>query len=154
MRLTLTSSSFQNGEDIPKQFTCDGEDISPQLSWNGAPSGTKSFALLADDPDAPVGNWNHWTLWNLPADAHSLPESMSKTAQLSNGAEQGTNDFKKVGYNGPCPPPGKPHRYYFKMFALDTTLNLENGAGKQELENAMKGHIVAQAEWMGRYHRK
>lgn len=153
MSLTISSSSFPNGADIPKQFTCDGADVSPQLSWNDPPAGTKIFALLLDDPDAPVGNWNHWAAWNLPATVRSLPEGVAKTAHLPDGTEQGMNDFRKPGYNGPCPPPGKPHRYYFKLFALDTKLDLKAGAGKHDLERAMKGHILAQAEWMGRYKR-
>ncbi len=153
MSFTISSPSFSSGGDIAKKFTCDGADVSPALSWTAPPAGTKSFALLADDPDAPVGNWNHWTLWNLPAGARSLPEASSKDARLPNGTEQGRNDFRKTGYNGPCPPPGKPHRYYFKLFALDQNLNLKPGASKKELEAAIKGHILAQAEWMGRYGR-
>jgi Raf kinase inhibitor-like YbhB/YbcL family protein len=151
--LTISSKSFTNGGDIAKKFTCDGEDVSPELSWNGAPAGTKSFALLSDDPDAPVGNWNHWTLWNAPPESRGLPEGTKKVAQLPDGTQQGLNDFPKVGYNGPCPPPGKPHRYYFKLFALDAKLTLKQNSGKRDLETAMKGHILAQAEWMGRYGR-
>jgi len=154
MSLTLTSSSFPRGGDIAGKFTCDGEDVSPQLAWNDVPAGTQSFALLADDPDAPVGNWNHWVLWNVPATARSLAEGVSKTGKLPDGSEQGMNDFHMIGYNGPCPPPGKPHRYYFKLFALDTKLALNIGARKADLEAAMKGHIRAQSEWMGRYARK
>jgi len=153
MSLTMTSASFANGGDIAKKFTCDGADVSPQLAWSGAPAGTKTFALLADDPDAPVGNWNHWTMWNLPATLGGLAEGVAKTAHLEGGSRQGQNDFRKTGYNGPCPPPGKPHRYYFKLFALDAGLELKAGAGKAQLEAAMKGHILAQAEWMGRYGR-
>ena len=154
MTPTLSSVSFPNGGDIPKRFTCDGEDVSPALSWNEVPAGTKSFALLADDPDAPAGNWNHWTLWNVPPESRGLPEGVSKVAQLPDGTVQGLNDFRKVGYNGPCPPPGKPHRYYFKLFALDAKLTVKEKSGKRELEAAMKGHVLAQAEWMGRYGRK
>lgn len=153
MSLTLSSQSFANGGDIAKQFTCESADVSPQLSWTEPPAGTKSFALLVDDPDAPVGNWNHWTLWNLPTSARGLPEGARKEAQLPDGTQQGVNDFRKTGYNGPCPPAGKPHRYYFKLFALDAKLDLKAGAGKPELEKAMKGHILAQAEWMGRFKR-
>jgi Raf kinase inhibitor-like YbhB/YbcL family protein len=153
MSLTLTSPSFSNGGDIAKRFTCDGADVSPQLSWSDPPAGTKTFALLVDDPDAPVGNWNHWTLWNLPANSRGLPEGMSKQAHLADGTEQGQNDFRKTGYNGPCPPPGKPHRYYFKLYALDVKLDLKAGASKKEVEAAMKGNILAQVEWMGRYGR-
>jgi Raf kinase inhibitor-like YbhB/YbcL family protein len=153
MSLSLSSSSFPNGGDIPKQFTCDGADVSPQLAWTNPPAGAKSFALLVDDPDAPVGNWNHWTMWNIPENLHSLPEGVSKIPRLPDGSEQGKNDFRKIGYNGPCPPPGKPHRYFFKLFALDAKLEVKPGATKQNLESAMKGHILAQAEWMGRYGR-
>lgn len=153
MSLKISSSSFSDGGNIDRKFTCDGADLSPQLSWNDPPAATKSFALLVDDPDAPVGNWNHWTMWNLPANAHSLQENHSKEAHLTDGSEQGHNDFRKTGYNGPCPPPGKPHRYYFKPFALDAKLELKPNASKKELEAAMKGHILAQAEWMGRYGR-
>lgn len=151
--LKITSPNFSNGGNIDKKFTCDGLDVSPQLAWTNAPSGTKSFALLVDDPDAPVGNWNHWTMWNIPASSHSLPENVPKEAKLPDGSEQGLNDFKKAGYNGPCPPPGKPHRYYFKLFALNASLDLKSNASKRELEAGMKGHILAQAEWMGRYGR-
>ena len=154
MSLTISSPSFTNGGPIPRKFTCDAADVSPQLSWTDPPAGTKSFALLVDDPDAPVGNWNHWAMWNLPVTLRSLPEGVSKTARLpNNGGEKGMNDFHKVGYNGPCPPAGKPHRYYFKLFALDTTVHLKSEDGKPELEKAMKGHILDQAEWMGRYKR-
>jgi hypothetical protein len=153
MSLTISSPSFSSGGDIAKKFTCDGADVSPQLSWNEPPAGTKSFALLADDPDAPVGNWNHWVLWDLPPETRGLAEAVSRAARLPDGSQQGTNDFRKTGYNGPCPPPGKPHRYYFKLFALDAKLDLKAGAGKRDLEAAMKGHVLAQAEWMGRYGR-
>lgn len=153
MSLTISSPSFSNGGDIARQFTCDGADLSPQLSWTDPPAATKSFALLVDDPDAPVGNWNHWSAWNFPPTLRSLPEGVAKTAHLPDGSDQGTNDFRKPGYNGPCPPPGKPHRYYFKLFALDTKLDLKSNAGKHDLERAMKGHVLAQAEWMGRYKR-
>ena len=153
MSLNLSSPSFTNGGDIDRKFTCTGADVSPQLAWGEPPAGTNAFALLVDDPDAPVGNWNHWTLWNLPPSAHGLPEGMSKEGRLPDDSQQGVNDFHKTGYNGPCPPAGKPHRYYFKLFALDTKLDLKTGAGKPELEAAMKGHILAQGEWMGRFKR-
>lgn len=153
MSFSLSSSSFSNGGMIDKKFTCDGADVSPQLSWMESPAGTKSLALLADDPDAPVGNWNHWAMWNVSANQRSLSEGVSKEARLPDGSQQGMNDFRKTGYNGPCPPRGNPHRYYFKLFALDTKLDLKSDAGKKELEAAMQGHILAQAEWMGRYGR-
>ena len=153
MAFTISSSAFSSGGSIPKKFTCDGPDVSPELAWTEPPAGTKSFSLLADDPDAPVGIWNHWTAWNLSVTLRGLPEAVSKDARLTDGTEQGRNDFGKTGYNGPCPPPGKPHRYYFKLFALDTMLDLKAGSRKKELENAMKGHILGQAEWMGTYGR-
>ncbi len=152
MSLTISSPSFSNGGDIAEKFTCDGTDVSPRLTWTEPPAGTKTFALLADDPDAPAGNWNHWTVWNLPASLRGLPEGFSKDARLPDGSQQGLNDFGKHGYNGPCPPPGKPHRYYFKLFALDVKLDLQTGS-KKDLEAAMKGHVLARAEWMGRYGR-
>lgn len=153
MPLVISSPSFSNSGNIPKKFTCDGPDVSPQLVWGEPPSGTKNFALLVDDPDAPVGNWNHWTTWNLPPGSRGLAEGVSKEARLPDCTEQGRNDFGKVGYNGPCPPPGSPHRYFFKLFALDMKLELKPGAGKKELEAAMTGHILGQGEWMGRYGR-
>src|SRR5579871_225603 len=153
MSLSISSPSFTNGGNIARKFTCDGADVSPQLSWSHPPQGTKSFALLVDDPDAPVGNWNHWAMWNLPAAARDLAEGIRKDAELSDGSRQGQNDFRKTGYNGPCPPPGKPHRYYFKLCALDASLDLKPGATKKNIEAAMKGHILAEAEWMGRYGR-
>jgi len=151
MSLSLASNSFSNGGDIPKQFTCDGANRSPDLSWTGAPAATKSFALLVDDPDAPAGNWNHWAIWNIPANVHSLPEGVKKDHHLPDGSEQGMNDFHKMGYDGPCPPAPKPHRYHFKLFALDTKMSLNSEAGKPELEKARKGHTLAQAEWIGIY---
>jgi len=153
MAFRISSTSFADGGDIPKKFTCDGADVSPQLAWSEPPSGTRSLALLADDPDAPGGNWNHWILWNMPAETRHLAEGVSKTAQLPDGSRQGVNDFHKVGYNGPCPPPGKPHRYYFKLLALDARLDLKGNSVKRELEAAIQGHILAQSQWMGRYGR-
>ena len=126
MNLNLSSTSFPNGGEIAKKFTCDGPDVSPALSWSEAPARAKSFALLMDDPDAPVGNWNHWTLWNLPPTARKLDEGLSKAAQLPDGAQQGLNDFRKTGYNGPCPPPGTPHRYYFKIFCARPETHVES----------------------------
>jgi Raf kinase inhibitor-like YbhB/YbcL family protein len=153
MSFTISSPSFTNGGNIAQKFTCDGADVSPQLSWGDPPAGTKTFALLVDDPDAPVGNWSHWAMWNVPATARGLAEGIRKEERLSDGSMQGRNDFRKTGYNGPCPPPGKPHRYYFKLYALDTTLDLKLSATKREVEAAMKGHVLAQGEWMGRYGR-
>ncbi len=153
MPFAISSTSFTNGGEIPKKFTCDGADMSPEFSWTEPPSGTQSFAMIADDPDAPVGNWNHWVLFDLAPASASLPEGLSKIDELPGGGRQGRNDFRKIGYNGPCPPPGKPHRYFFKLYALNAKLNLKPGASKPEVEHAIQGHILATAEWMGKYGR-
>ncbi len=153
MALTLSSNSFHTGGQIPKKFTCDGADQSPALAWSDAPQGTRTFALIGDDPDAPAGTWVHWVIYDIPAQTHSLPEAVEKKDTLTGGGRQGLNDFHRVGYGGPCPPPGKPHRYFFKLYALDTELNLKAGATKKELEQAMRGHILAQCELIGQYKR-
>jgi hypothetical protein len=153
MSFALVSSAFSEGSAIARQYTCDGADLSPALSWGEAPTGTQSFALIADDPDAPSGTWTHWVLWNIPAQVMVLPEGVHKTEVLENGARQGRNDFKRIGYGGPCPPPGRPHRYFFKLYALDARLDLKAGASRGELEAAMKRHIVSQASLMGTYKR-
>jgi Raf kinase inhibitor-like YbhB/YbcL family protein len=153
MSFQISSAAFSGGETIPKKFTCDGPDVSSQLSWKDAPQATQSFALIVDDPDAPAGTWVHWVLYNLPANTRELPEGIEKQEQLSDGALQGRNDFRKIGYAGPCPPRGKPHRYYFKLYALDLKLDLKGGATKADLEAAMKGHILSQTELIGRYGR-
>ena len=153
MALEIKSPDFAAGGTIPRQFTCDGEDRSPALEWNAPPQGTKSFALIGDDPDAPVGTWVHWVVFDLPASARGIPQNFPKTEQSADGARQGRNDFKKIGYGGPCPPPGKPHRYFFKVYALDTQLNLQAGSSKKDVEKAMQGHVLAQGEYMGRYGR-
>jgi len=153
MAFGISSPSFQNGKDIPKKFTCDGEDVSPALSWTDPPQGSKSFTLIADDPDAPRGTWTHWVLYDLPAPTTNLPEGVPKTGELTAGGRQGTNDFPKIGYGGPCPPPGKPHRYFFKLYALDSQLNLKAGTSKQEVEHAMQNHILGRTELMGKYGR-
>jgi Raf kinase inhibitor-like YbhB/YbcL family protein len=153
MPLQITSAAFSAGETIQKKITCDGPDVSPKLSWNEPPAKAQSFALIMDDPDAPVGTWVHWVLFDLPADTKELSEGVAKQEQLSNGARQGRNDFGKIGYGGPCPPPGKPHRYFFKLYALDSKLNLKAGATKADVERAMKGHALGQAELIGRYGR-
>jgi Raf kinase inhibitor-like YbhB/YbcL family protein len=153
MSLELKSPDFTAGGNIPKQFTCDGADSSPALDWNAPPATTESFALIADDPDAPGGTWVHWVIFDLPAKLRGLPQNLPKNEQLADGSRQGRNDFKKIGYGGPCPPPGKPHRYFFKLYALDAKLSLKAGAAKKEVEQAMRGHILAQGEYMGRYSR-
>ncbi len=153
MSLQISSTAFSAGETIPKKFTCDGPDAAPKLAWNEPPAKTQSFALIMDDPDAPAGTWVHWVLFDLPADARELVEGVPKQEQLANGTRQGRNDFGKIGYGGPCPPPGSPHRYFFKLYALDAKLNLKAGTTKAEVERDMKGHILGQAELMGRYGR-
>ncbi len=151
--MKIESSGFTASQPIPQKFSCEGADISPPLAWSGAPPGTTTFALIADDPDAPAGTWVHWVLFNLPASTTSLPEGVAKTDSAAGGV-QGKNDFGNIGYGGPCPPPGKPHRYFFKLYALDTSLSLSAGARKQDVEKAMQGHVIAQAELMGTYQRK
>ena len=152
MGINVTSPAFKEGQAIPKQYTCDGINISPPLEWSGVPKTAKTIAIICDDPDAPVGTWVHWVLYNLPADKIGLIENTPATETLSGGGVQGTNDFKKIGYGGPCPPSGT-HRYFFKLYALDAELSLKFGATKADLEKAMEGHIVSQAQLMGTYSR-
>ena len=149
-KLTITSPAFKTGGMIPKQFTCDGKNISPPLAWNGVPEKIKSFAIIVDDPDAPKKTWVHWVLFNIPSYVRAMAEDMPQHGQLKKGAFQGTTDFKKIGYGGPCPPSGT-HRYYFKVYALDTLLTLKPGITKAQLLKAMKGHIIAKGELMGKY---
>jgi Raf kinase inhibitor-like YbhB/YbcL family protein len=153
MKIELSSTAFGDGESIPKKFTGDGEDVSPPLRWPDPPRETKSFALICDDPDAPKKTWVHWVLFNLPAEKRELEEAVPAQEVLAGGAKQGKNDFDKIGYGGPAPPPGKPHRYYFKLYALGTMLDLAPGATKDQLLAAMKGHILAEGQLMGRYGR-
>ena len=153
MRLRVTSVAFEHGAKIPTRYTADGPDQSPPLRWDDPPQGTKSFALICDDPDAPRGTWVHWVIWNIPATARGLPEGVPPDPELPDGSRQGTNDFGRIGYGGPAPPPGKPHRYYFRLYALDTVLTLRPGARRDELEDAMQGHVLAQGELMGTYGR-
>lgn len=151
--MRISSTSFKEGEMIPSKYTCDGENISPQLSWTGAPENTKSFALISDDPDAPVGIWIHWVVYNIPASVNELTEKFPNDKKLEDGTLQGITDFRKIGYGGPCPPSGT-HRYYFKLYALDILLDKDAGLTKQELLKAMEGHIIAEAQLMGKYKRK
>jgi len=150
MSFNLSTTAFAGGV-IPEQFTCDGNDISPQLLWTDPPKGTESFALIVDDPDAPAGTWVHWLLYDLPAQTRDLPENVPKERTLTNGAHQGRNDFGKIGYNGPCPPSGKPHRYFFKLYALDAKIKLKPGATKAQLERAMEGHVLAETQLLARF---
>lgn len=153
MALTITSPAFAEGGMIPKKFTCDDADVSPALEIKGVPANAKSLALIADDPDAPVGIWVHWVLYNLPPDTKKLDEAMPKDSTLKNGARQGVTDFGNPGYGGPCPPGGT-HRYYFKVYALDAMLTVAGKATKKDLEAAMKGHILAEGQLMGKYARQ
>jgi Raf kinase inhibitor-like YbhB/YbcL family protein len=153
--MQLTSSAFKHGETIPKKYTADGADLSPPLRWEGAAKETKSFALICDDPDAPRGTWTHWVLYNLPADIDTLEEGVAQEETLPSGARQGKNSWpnRNIGYRGPDPPGGKLHRYFFKIYALDSVLDQAPGASKEQLENAMKGHVLAHGELMGTYGR-
>src|SRR3989441_6172810 len=154
MALILTSAAFKAGPPTPGKYTCDGVDVSPPLTWSDAPAGTRSFALIADDPDAPGGTWVHWVLYNLPADVSELPENIAKVESLDlGGARQGRNDFRRPGYGGPCPPPGPAHRYLFKLYAVDTRLQLKARAQKKDVEAAMEGHLLGTAQLMGTYAR-
>ncbi len=153
MPFELTSTAFAPGKPIPRKYTCDGENVSPPLQWGDPPQLTRSFALIADDPDAPVGTWVHWVLYNLPAGARALPEAVRSDATLPDGSRHGQNSWRWLGYGGPCPPSGT-HRYFFKLYALDAVLDLAAGASKDQLLQAMKGHILAQTEVMGLYARK
>lgn len=153
MTLRFTSPAFTDGSPIPRKHTCDAEDLSPPLAWTGLPAGVRSLALICDDPDAPAGTWVHWVLYNLPATTAGLPEGVP-AAERAQGALQGRNDFGRLGYGGPCPPRGKPHRYFFKLYALDTELGLKPGAAKADVVRATQGHILAEGQLMGTYQRK
>jgi hypothetical protein len=153
MELKVTSPAFKSGEMIPKKYTCDGEDVSPPIEWSGIPDGTNSVALICDDPDAPMGTWVHWFIFNMPPDTRSLPEGAGREKVSVNGAVIGINDSREIGYGGPCPPSGV-HRYYFRIYALDKTLDLKQGAAKKDLLKAMEGHILARGELMGKYKRE
>lgn len=154
MSLTLVSSAFAPGGPIPARHTCEGDDVSPALAWSGAPADTRSFAIIVDDPDAPDPahpkmTYVHWVLYNIPASAHSLPEAV-EAGSLPGGTLQGINDFKRTGFGGPCPPIGR-HRYFHKLYALDAVLPDLGTPTKNQLEHAMKGHVLEQVELMGTY---
>ncbi len=153
LNISIFSTAFAEGQPIPDQYTCAGPDVSPPLTWSNAPVGTKSFALITDDPDAPLGTWVHWVLYNLPSATTSLTENVPPSPELPGGAKQGVNDFLQTGYGGPCPPHGNAHRYFFKIYALDTMLDLNSGATKKELLKAMNGHVLAEGRLMGTYQR-
>jgi len=150
MEFNLTSEVFLEGAPIPSEYTCNGEDVSPPLAWSGAPDNTSSFALIMDDPDAPMGTWVHWVLFNLPGDANALDVGLPSEAEFPDGSRQGTNSWGRLGYGGPCPPSGN-HRYYFKLYALDTSLVLSESAAKEDVLAAMEGHILMETELMGTY---
>ncbi len=150
--MKITSAAFSDGGMIPVKHTCDGADVSPPLSWSGVPEEAKSLALVCDDPDAPAGTWVHWVLYDMPPDAAGLPEGVPPAETLESGARHGINDFRKYGFGGPCPPGGT-HRYYFKLYALDSAVGLAAGASKERLLQAVKGHVLAEAVLMGRYTR-
>lgn len=152
MAFKLTSTAFKEGEYIPAKYTGEGKDLSPPLKWTDPPEGTKSLALICDDPDAPMGTWVHWVLWGIKPDARELPEGLA-TSKTVNNMKQGTTNFNRTGYGGPMPPKGSDHRYYFKLYALDTELDLQPGAKKADLVKAMEGHILAETQLMGRYKR-
>jgi len=154
MKLELTTTAFANGQPIPRRHTSDDQDLSPALQWSGAPPATKSLALICDDPDAPMGTWVHWVVYDLPPAAAGLAEGVSKSPELANGAKQGVNDFRRIGYGGPAPPPGKAHRYFFKLYALDLKPDLQPGLTKKDLLKAMEGHVLAEGQLMGTYQRK
>ncbi len=149
----LKTTSFTPGGFIPKRFTCEAANVSPALTWTDPPLGTQSFAIVEDDPDAPAGTFVHWVVYDLPAAYRKLPEALSGNGQMPGGGRQGTNDFSGTGYSGPCPPPGRPHRYFIRLYAVDAILNLRSAATRKELDAAMQGHILAHAELMGRFTR-
>src|SRR5262245_12176883 len=151
--MQLTSKAFQEGGPIPPKYTCDEKDISPPLQWDNVPPEVASLALIVDDPDAPVGTWVHWLLYDLSPNVTELPEDVPKTQYISQGAKQGLNDFRRLGYGGPCPPAGKPHRYFFRLYALDNVFDLKPGMSRKDLERAMEFHILAQVQLVGTYER-
>lgn len=151
--MKLTSDAFRQGDAIPARFTCDADDISPPLAWRAVPEATQSFALVCDDPDAPMGTWVHWVYYDIPAGTSSLPAGVPVMADPDSGGTQGRNDFGQLGYGGPCPPGGT-HRYFFRLYAVDCVLSLDPGATRQDLQNTLEGHVLAEAELMGTYRRR
>ena len=152
-KLELKTTAFAPGGTIPTQFTCSGSNESPALFWNQPPARTQSLVLIVDDPDAPAGDWVHWVVYNLPASARQLPGHVPPGDGVAGGGKQGVNDFSRPGWGGPCPPPGTPHRYFFRLYAVDTVLTVQGSARRQKVDAAMKGHILAQAELMGTFSR-
>lgn len=153
--MKISSTAFTDRGSIPPQYTCEGSGISPALRWEEIPKGTKSLALIVDDPDAPAGTWVHWLVYNIPPDAKTLPQGVPTLENLPHHVLQGRNSFHKIGYGAPCPPPGHgPHRYFFRLYALDALLDIRPGIDRRELEEAMKGRILGRAELMGRFERQ
>lgn len=150
----LQSAAFSPGEEIPVKYTCDGPDVSPPLRWTDPPVGTKGLALIADDPDAPGGTWTHWVLYAIPPTVRELPEAVPTRDTVADIGRQGANDFKRVGYAGPCPPRGAAHRYSFRLYALDVQTTLPPRKGKADLLKVIEGHVLGRAELIGRYQRK
>jgi Raf kinase inhibitor-like YbhB/YbcL family protein len=147
----LASSAFEHKGKIPQKFSCKGDDVSPELTWSDVPEGTVSFALIVDDPDAPGGTWVHWVYYDIPGNLQKLPEGVKRDRQLADGSRNGSNSWGKIGYNGPCPPAGSQHRYFFKLYALSASIELNPGATKPDVLKAMQGHILGTAEIMGTY---
>ena len=154
MKIQIASFAFGEGQPIPAQHAFEDKDLSPPLQWTGVPPAAKSLALICDDPDAPMGTWVHWVLYDLPPTTAGLSEGLPKSPELASGAKQGVNDYKRTGYGGPCPPPGKPHRYFFRLYALDASTGLKPGATKKELLRALEGHVLAEGQLMGTFQRK
>ena len=153
MNLQVESSAFPAGDTIPERYPCDGDDVSPPVSWSELPSGTETLVLIVDDPDAPVGTWVHWLLFNIPSGIRGLEEAVPPTPVVEGLGVQGNNGWRRLGYGGPCPPSGT-HRYYFKVYALDTELDLASSSTKKDLLKAMEGHILAEGQLMGKYKRE
>ncbi len=151
--MKLTSTAFLDGQPIPARFTCEGADVSPPLEWTEPPAGTAGFAVICEDPDAPVGIWVHWVVYGLSAAVRDLPEMSPPADTLPGGAKQGVNDFRRIGYGGPCPPPGRPHRYFFRLYALDAEPPLGPRATRAQVLRAIDGHILAECRLMGTYQR-
>jgi Raf kinase inhibitor-like YbhB/YbcL family protein len=151
--MQITSTAFEHGDMMPVEYTADGANVNPALAWGKVPAGTKSLALICDDPDAPMGTWVHWVVWNLPPTSSGLPWAVPHGDAIAGGGLQGRNGSGKLGYSGPAPPSGT-HRYFFKLYALDTELDLPAGSGKADLLKAMEGHILGSGELMGRYSRE
>ncbi len=153
---SFRSTAFDYGQPIPARYTCDGDDLSPPLTWSSPPANVQTYTLLVKDPDAPMGTFVHWVLYDISAERSHLPEGIPPLPTVKDVGVQGVNDFgpNVIGYRGPCPPPGKPHRYFFTLYALNARLNLPPGVRAKEVEQAMKGHILAQGEWMGTYKRE